>query len=1222
MSRFNSVFGGLFIIASLMPVLTGTALSAASANTIALPVIFEPSAVPGEFMGRAAGRVARVSGDEISLNGIALRFSGTRASAWTPGNVLPGHSSYLIGPKSQWRTVPQYGTLRRTGIYEGIDIVMHGSPEGMEYDFAVAPGVATQSIRFALRGAHSVTIDHDGALLARNERGDFRLKAPVAYQEIAGQRRVVAVRFEIREGGEAGFALGAYDAKRPLVIDPVLEYMSVLGGSELDAAATVTTDSAGNVYVAGTTTSTNFPRTSTALPSTMDATSQYVFVTKMDPRGLTILYSVYFGGSQSDSPAGIQVDSVGAAYLTGLTSSSDFPVTSGAYNPSSSAPGQCFATKLNAAGTAFVYSALLGSCESLSTQAIAVDSTGDAYITGSANTSFPTTPGAFTGTASTSTGFALELNPHGTAPVYSTFIPGSTPEAIAIDATGTSYIAGATNPYGSFVTTPGAAQTVYGGGQTDAFVLRLSAEGSTPLFSTFLGGSQSDNALAIAVDATGAVYVTGSTSMGGPGGPRPFPITAGAAFGTPPQQSAGFLTKLNPSGTQFVFSTYLGNESSIGDGSAVTVDANGNLYVAGHSEQESALTENNIGGAVGVPGIGVLKFSANGAMLLDSNFVAFSAGANRTGFWFQKKMVAPRRVGDPVDTVSLQALYVAGSENEPGAAISGSRRVFGPGGAVDASIMKIDMTTDTTDEFQVDATYLLYNSALGPNFNYLPSTKTISLTSSGDPLEFHIVTPSTVSVSQTEGTTPAQVAVTYTPGQQSTVDPLLIITPGAKESYKLLAVSNGGQSTWSVPSSVQIQADPSTGMGTATLTASLVQKTAFGSAADNVPFFVQPVGNGSFPSWLQVSPTGGLTPATITLTGNATGLSGIQQTQIGLAAGSATATINVTLVPNSAPANLTVTPQSLQFNFPAGATATQSQQITVGSTGAQLAFAFGTPPTGVTYTPSTGTTPATVTVTADPTQLPSGISNQFGTLSVPGAGTTAVFNLGTELGSAPISVSQIFDSNPPDIAAGALVNIFGSFDTNGQTITAVDFPWPATLGGYQVTINGVPLPLASVSPVVIETQLPFNLAPGPVSVAVSDPNSNILTTIITVVASKLTATSNPAVAYKLDGSVVSPTNPVAPGDTVLLELTGQGGIYPPVAPGHVPVAGQRAVLSQPISATIGGLPANIQSTAMSSTMPGILVVQVQVPDLHSDDYYAQVTLGFGISPAVPISVQK
>ncbi|HWF46871.1 MAG TPA: SBBP repeat-containing protein, partial [Bryobacteraceae bacterium] len=1014
-----------------------------------------------------------------------------------------------------------------------------------------------------------------------------------------------------------------YDEKLPLIIDPVLEYMSVLGGSAAETATAVTTDSAGNMYVAGTTNSTNFPVTTTPTSSPLSSVNPDIFVTKMDPRGVTILYSIYFGGSQSESPGGIQVDNSGAVYLAGITNSNDFPVTSGAYNPSGATAPECFATKLNATGTAFVYSALLGSCGNGSAQAIAIDSAGDAYITGFAGTGFPTTPGAFTPTASTSTGFALELNPQGTTAVYSTYIPGSSPGTIAVDATGTAYIAGATNPYSSFVTTSGAAQTVYGGGLTDAFVLRISTDGSTLLFSTLLGGSHSDSARAIAVDGTGAVYVTGLTSMGGPYGPNSFPITAGAAFRTP-EQGFGFLTKLNPSGTHFVFSTYLENQSAIGSSGAVALDTNGNVYVAAYTSQSSALTENNIGGGLGVPGIGILKFSADGTMLLDSKFFAFSVDANRNGFWFQKKILAPQRVGEPVGTVSLQALYVVGSENQPGAAISDSDRVYGPGGSSDASIMKVDMSVESSDEFQVDATYLLYNSVLGTDFNYLPSTKTISLTSSGAPLPFHIVTPSTISVSQTDGTTPAQVAVTYTPTQQNVADPLLIITPGAKESYKLLAVSNGGQTTWSVPSAIQLQADPITGIGTATLAASLVQKTGFGSATDNVPFVVQPVGNGGFPSWLQVSPASGTTPTTITLTGNASGLSGTQSTQIQLVAGSATTTVNVSLVPNSAPANLTVIPQSLEFNFPPGATATQSQQITVGSTGVPLAFEFGTASTGFTFTPSSGTTPATATVTADPTQMPEGLFDEIeiGSVSVPGTGTIAHFNLEAKVGSTPISVSQIFDSNPPSIAVGALVNISGAFYTNGQTFTAVDFPWPTTLGGYQVTINGVPLPLGSVSPEAIETQMPFDLAPGQVNIAVTDPYGNVLTSMVPVVASKLTAISNPAAAYKLDGSVVSPDNPVAPGDTVLLEFTGQGKIFPPVAPGSVPVAGERALLGEKISATIGGMPALIQSTAMSSTMPGVLVIDVQVPDLRSDDYYAQVMWRTGISPVVPVSVQK
>lgn len=218
MFHIRGVWGKFFAIVSLLPALAGTALSAASAS-ISMPVVFEPGMASGEFVGRAAGRIARISGDEISFNGIALRFSGTRKSPWKSGDALPGHSSYLIGPKTQWRTVAQYSSLRRSGIYAGIDVVMHGSPAGMEYDFAVAPGATAHSIRFTLDGARTVKIDRDGALVARNDMSDLRLKAPIAYQIVAGNRRDVPVRFEMRATGEAGFALGAYDAKFPLVID-------------------------------------------------------------------------------------------------------------------------------------------------------------------------------------------------------------------------------------------------------------------------------------------------------------------------------------------------------------------------------------------------------------------------------------------------------------------------------------------------------------------------------------------------------------------------------------------------------------------------------------------------------------------------------------------------------------------------------------------------------------------------------------------------------------------------------------------------------------------------------------------------------------------------------------------------------------------------------------------------------------------------------------------
>ncbi|HEX4808366.1 MAG TPA: SBBP repeat-containing protein [Bryobacteraceae bacterium] len=1214
MSRPLGLFRGFVAIAYLMPVLSGAAKAATSTN-VSLPVVFEPGVVPGEFTGRAAGRVAHIAGDEISFNGMALRFSGTQTSPWNPEVALPGHSSYMIGPKSSWRTVQQYGTLHRNGIYSGVDLVMHGSAAGMEYDFVVAPRAATDPIRFALNSAREVTIEPNGSLVARSENGDLRLKAPVAYQNIAGQRREIEVHFAMRGSKEVGFKLGPYDTKLPLIIDPVLEYMSVLGGVATDIATAVTTDSAGDVYVTGTTGSKNFPRTSTALPSGVNLLNDDAFVTKMDPRGLTILYSVYFGGTANDMPSGIQVDAAGEVYLTGVTSSSDFPVTSGAYNLVSSGPNSCFATKLNATGTAFVYSALLGPCASAA--AIAIDSTGDAYVTGDPETGFPTTPGAFNRTALGA--FALKLNPQGTALVYSTLLPGSRANALAIDSTGTVYVAGQTISGGGFVTTPEAAQIVPGGA-TDAFVLRLSADGSGLLYSTLLGGPGFDAANAIAVDPSGAVYLTGSTSSSSSIGPSAFPVTPGVAFQTP-KQNSGFLAKLNPSATQFPFSTYLDSQSTRGGGEAVALDGSGNVYVAENTSQTTSFAENTEYPAVSMAGINILKFNTTGTSLLQSAFFPLPNLGNPTAFWFENKGLASERVGDPVETPatsSIQALYVVGSQQQPGVAISNSDRVFGPGGLVDASIMKVDMNLESSDEFQVDATYLLYNSQLGSNFNYLPSTKTISLTSSGAPLPFHIVTPRTITVSQTDGTTPAQVALTYTPTQSNIADPLLIVIPGAKEGYKLLAVANGGGlPAWSVPSTVQIPANPSTGIGAATFTASVVIPNEFGSTPQSVPFSIQ---LGGAPSWLQVIPTSGTTPATITLTGNANGFNNVQSASINLLSGSIFQSITVSLVPNAAPANLTVTPQLLQFNFPSGANAPQSQQITIGSTGVPLSFTFGTAPTGIIFTPNSGSTPGTVTVTADPTRLPSGFDNKIALLSVPGTGTTAVLNFDTTVGSTLIAVNQINDITAPDIALGALVDITGWFDTDGKTITAPGVPWPTTLGGFQVKFNNVPIPLESVSPRSIRAQMPYVL--GSANVTIEDPSGNTGILPVRLVSSNLTAFPNPAVAYKLDGSTVSPTNPVAPGDTVVLEFTGQGKIFPPVAPGTVPVPGQKAFLSQSIAATIGGKAAVIQSTAMSATMPGVLVVNVQVPDLHSDAYLVQLSSGSVVSTPVPIVVQK
>jgi len=308
-------------------------------------------------------------------------------------------------------------------------------------------------------------------------------------------------------------------------------------------------------------------------------------VTKLNPTGSGLVYSTYLGGSGDDNGTSIGVDAAGNAYVMGGTSSTNFPTTAGAFQRTfGGGISDAFVTKLNPAGSGLVYSTYLGGSGSEGGFGIAVDAGGNAYVTGhTGSTNFPTTTGAF----QTSFGgggfdaFVTKLNSTGSALVYSTYLGSSGTDngnGIAVDAAGNAYVTGDTTS-ANFPTTTGAFQTTFRGGFDDAFVTKLNSTGSALVYSTYLGGSSTDNGTSIAVDAVGNAYVTGGTFS------TNFPTTTGAFQTTLSGLEDAFVTKLNPLGTGLVYSTYLGGSGSdVGDG--ITVDAlpTPNAYVTGFTD--------------------------------------------------------------------------------------------------------------------------------------------------------------------------------------------------------------------------------------------------------------------------------------------------------------------------------------------------------------------------------------------------------------------------------------------------------------------------------------------------------------------------------------------------------------------------------------------------------------------------------------------------------------
>jgi len=505
---------------------------------------------------------------------VRMTFDGANPQAEVVGlDQLPGIVNYFIGgDPSKWRTnIPTYQKVEYKNVYAGIDLVYYGNQGQLEYDLIVAPGADPTQITLSFDGAEQIEVDQRGDLVLTVPQSSndavsggastLRLHKPVVYQRddqeekhfLAATYVLLAPEAAPPRPSSAGlhpsetpdsstlpnvaFQIAAYDSSRPLIIDPVLAWSTYLGGSGLEEGRGIAVDPAGNAYVTGLTSTlgSGFPGTAGSQIQSALGSGGDAFVTKLNAAGTALVYSTYLGGSDFDQGFGIAVDAAGNAYVTGLTKTpgSGFPGTAGSQIQSTfGGIDNAFVTKLNAAGTALVYSTYLGG-SGAEGQGIAVDQAGNAYVTG-----VTSTPGSggFSGTAgsqiqSTLGGaldaFVTKVNATGTALVYSTYLGGSGDDqgfGIAVDLAGNAYVTGLTGTPGSgFPGTAGSlVQSTYGGGG-DAFVTKVNAAGTALVYSTYLGSSVGDDiGFGIAVDQVGNAYVTGFTSSPG----SSFPGTA------------------------------------------------------------------------------------------------------------------------------------------------------------------------------------------------------------------------------------------------------------------------------------------------------------------------------------------------------------------------------------------------------------------------------------------------------------------------------------------------------------------------------------------------------------------------------------------------------------------------------------------------------------------------------------------------------------------------
>jgi hypothetical protein len=560
----------------------------------------------------------------------AQLVGANEAAKVTGEQKLPGKVNYLTGKDpSKWRTdVVTYAKVRYEEVYPGVDLVYYGKRGQLEYDFVVQPGADPASIRLRIAGAQKMRLNGKGQLVMKTAGGAVRWNKPEIYQEVDGVQRSVKGKYVLGRGGEVGFQVAAYDTARPLIIDPILVYSTYLGGSSLDDGWGIAVDSTGNAYVTGYTYATDFPTTAGAFQTIYGGGTCDAFVTKLNSSGSGLLYSTYLGGSDVDSGYGIAVDSSGNAYIAGETASTDFPITAGAFQTAyAGGYRDAFVIQLNASGSSLLYSTYLGGSgydRSAHLGSLALDTSGNVYIVGDTDSSdFPITAGAFQTTfAGGRDVFVAKINATGSSLLYSTYFGGSDldfGDGIALDSSGNTYLAGTTESF-DFPTTGGAFQTTSGGGSSDAFVTKLNATGTGLLYSTYIGGSDSDDGYAIALDASGNTYLTGITTS------SDFPITVGAYQATLVASGDAFVTKLNSVGTGLLYSTYLGGNGSE-DGWGIAVDDSGNAYVAGFTTSSDFPTtpdafQTTFGG---VTDVFVTQLNATGTGLIYSTYLGGSS---------------------------------------------------------------------------------------------------------------------------------------------------------------------------------------------------------------------------------------------------------------------------------------------------------------------------------------------------------------------------------------------------------------------------------------------------------------------------------------------------------------------------------------------------------------------------------------------------------------------
>lgn len=588
------------LMAAALPVGAAPGLTPAAALET-MPAWFEPNHGQYEagvrFFSRGARGTAFLEargGSFVSGGaGVNLSFAGASPTALAGADPLPSRSAYLVGnDRAAWRKgVPQFRRVRGRGLYPGIDVVYYFQDRQLEFDLEIAPHADASRVRLRFHGARRLRIGPTGGLIVETAGGDLKWKPPVAWQDTPAGRVPVAARY-VASRGEVRFALGRYDRRLPLTIDPLL-YTGYFGGDRNETANAIAIDRAGNVWVTGSSAS-SIPLPPDTKPlQTEPKGARDAFLAKFtaDPTGeLRLAYWTHFGGSGDDEAAAITTDNLGFVYIAGSTGSIDFP--RGGPSPQQEFGGEtdAFVTQLrpdDPGGEILWFSAFYGGPAKDVANAVALDAEGNVYIAGYSTSE--TLAGQPTDTLQSINrggfeGFIAKMRPGASSPLtYSTFFGGSRTDvinAIAVDAAGNVYVAGYTGSE-DFPNTIDSHRD-RGVNSIDTFIAKMDFRRpflDSLLYCRYTGGGNLDVAQAMAIDRDGQIWLAGYTVS------TDYPVTQHAYRATIAGGTDGFLTRYDltrPTNEEITYSTYLGGRATdVIYGLALAQD--GRVAVAGYT---------------------------------------------------------------------------------------------------------------------------------------------------------------------------------------------------------------------------------------------------------------------------------------------------------------------------------------------------------------------------------------------------------------------------------------------------------------------------------------------------------------------------------------------------------------------------------------------------------------------------------------------------------------